>query len=400
MDKSKILLIGIALLVIASKGFSQDSTWVRTYEFGFYSSYDLRNSSTNAVSTHRALNDGFKSLVVSKMNPKAGNISRGIFAFATTYLTMIWSHEFGHSIRAKQVGGTFNIHNFGLPIPYTTADLPANISLENRAIFVTGGFEVNCLNTRKIQSDFLRQNGIWSEDLSFSFANRLMYPIYTTLIVPIDATDRNVWIETAGDPVHYILPVFENYSNNQVFMPDSTVNPELASLYNQAAILGLAFNLLDPQFYRELGATFGNAAKIRKPIFMVGDHITGWTYGTRFNASPLGYELYMQNYIHLNNKQFGLYVRYGQPYKNLGVGISMNDIFTYRNFKTDFLMEMWQQDLYGNGISAEFNGQWKVSKRVGVTFNLGYKTKGYVLGKQLNSGLNLGAGVCFYNDKN
>lgn len=49
------------------------------------------------------------------------------------------------------------------------------------------------------------------------FANRLMYPIYTTLIAPIDPEDPNVWIETAGDLVHYILPVFKNYSNNQVF---------------------------------------------------------------------------------------------------------------------------------------------------------------------------------------
>ena len=27
-------------------------------------------------------------------------------------------------------------------------------------------------------------------------------------------------------------------------------------------------------------------------------------------------------------------------------------------------------------ISAEFNGQWKVSELIGINFNLGYKTKG------------------------
>jgi hypothetical protein len=375
----------------------QDSLWQRTYEFEIYNNYDLRNSSRNAISAYRVLNDGFGSLISSKMKPKAGDITKAVFNFATTYLTMLWSHEFGHSIRARQVGGKFNIHNFALPVPYSTADLPTNISLVDEALFVTAGFEVNYLNVRNLQSRFIRENGIWNEDLALSFANRLMYPVYTAFIVPIDPEERDVWIETAGDPVHYILPVFNNYSNNRVFRPDSTVNPELVRFYNQASIFAFFFQFLDPQFYRELGAAFGSASKIRKPIFMIGDFRNGWTYGTLFNASPLGYELYMQNYIHLDGKQFGLYVKYGRPFKNIGLGLSMNNVIATRKLKSDFLLEIWQQDLFGNGISAEFISQWKISEKIGVNFNLGYKTTGYLLGKQLNSGLNVGAGICIYN---
>ena len=102
-----------------------------------------------------------------------------------------------------------------------------------------------------------------------------MYPIYTTLITPIDPKDATVWIETAGDPVHYILPVFENYSNGAVFMPDSTVNQDLVKLYNQATIFATFFQLLDPQFYREVGAAFGKSSKIRRPIFLIGDFENG-----------------------------------------------------------------------------------------------------------------------------
>lgn len=398
MKRKRTVVIAISLLIFtAANCFGQDSLWVRTYDFGIYNNNDLRNSSENAISTYRVLNDGFSSLVTSKMNPKVGNITKGVFNFATTFLTMLWSHEFGHSLRARQVGGKFNIHNFNVPVPYTTADLPEDISLTDEALFSAAGFEVNYLNVRALQSQFVRQNGLWNEDLSFSFVNRLMYPIYTTLIVPINPKEPNVWIETAGDPVHYILPVFENYSNNQVFMPDSTVNPELVKLYNQATFFAAFFQLLDPQFYREVGAAFGKSSKTRRPIFMIGGYSNGWTYGTLFNASPLGYELYMQNYIHLKDKQYGLYVKYGRPFKNMGLGFSMNDAITYRNFKSDFLLEIWQQDLFGNGISAEFNGQLQVSDLIGINFNLGYKTNGYLLGKQLDSGLNLGAGICIYN---
>ncbi|MDH5598058.1 MAG: hypothetical protein OEY34_02975 [Cyclobacteriaceae bacterium] len=390
-------LLLITLLLSTLRGFGQDSLWQRTYDFGIYNNFDLRNSSKNAISTHRVLNDGFDKLFASKMNPKAGNISKGIFGFATTYLAMLWSHEFGHSLRAKQVGGQFNIHNFKLPVPYTTVDLPANISLTDEAIFVTAGFEVNYLNIRNLQSQFVRQNGLWNEDLGLSFANRLMYTIYTSMIVPVDPREKNVWIETAGDPVHYILPVFKNYSNNKVFLADSTVNPELVSFYNQARNFGLLFQLLDPNFYREVGATFGNATKIRRPVFLLGDYHNGWTYGTLFNASPLGYELYMQNYIHLKDKQYGLYIKYGRPFKNIGIGLSMNDILSFNKFQSDLLVEMWQQDLFGNGLSAELISRYKMNDSLGLNFHVGYKSAGYVLGKQLNSGMNVGGGIAIYS---
>lgn len=398
MKKILTIVLLIFLISTGSEVVAQDSLWQRKYEFGMFNNYDLRNSSQNMISTHRLLNDGFDDLLASRMNPKTANITKGIFGFATTYLGMLWSHEFGHYIRAKQVGGTFNIHNFGLPIPYTTADLPTDISLPDEAIFVTAGFEVNYLNIRNIQSQFIRQNGIANTDLAFSFANRLMHPIYTTLIVPINAEDKEVWIETAGDPVHYILPVFKNYSDGQVFMQDSTVNPDLVRFYDQASLLAQLFPLLDPQFYREVMAAFGSSKKTRRPVFLFGDHSNGWTYGTLFNASPLGYELYLQNYIHLKDKQYGVYLKYGRPFKNIGLGLTMNNIVHTTNFQTDLIVDLWQQDIFGNGVSAEIVNRWRISDKFGLNVNLGYKTEGYVLGKQLKSGFNLGLGFCYYRN--
>jgi hypothetical protein len=395
MKGIKTLLILFSLIALAGTSYGQDSLWQRTYEFGVYNNYDLRNSSVNAISTYRVLNDGFTSLVSSKMKPNTGSVAKGAFSFATTYLTMLWSHEFGHSLRAEQVGGSFNIHDFGLPVPYTTADLPEDISMTNEAIFVTAGFEVNYLTVRNLQSQFVRQNGLHNEDLSFAFANRLMYPIYTSLVVPIDPKDKEVWIETAGDPVHYILPVFEKYSDGTVFMPDSSVNPNLVSFYNEATILATFFQLLDPQFYREVGASFGSASKVRRPIFLIGDYKNGWTYGTLFNASPLGYELYMQNYIHMAGEQFGVYFKYGRPFENLGLGLSMNDIIDTKQIRTDLIAEVWQQDLFGDGVSVESRTRLTLTQQIGLTLNVGYKTEGYVLGKQLRAGANLGLGLTF-----
>jgi len=393
--KRLAILITVFLLTGNGAGIAQDSLWTRKYQLSIYNQNDLRISSNNAITTQRIMLDVFRKGVTSKMNKTWGNVTYGLYSFATTYLTMIWSHEFGHSLRANQVGGQFKIHNVNLPIPYTTMHLPDSINLENTALSVTGGFEVNYLNVRTIQRDFILQNGIYNEDLSFAFANRLMYPLYTTVIVPINPNEKDVWVHTAGDPVHIVLPVFKNYSNNQVFLQDSVVNPDLAKFYGQSAMLATFFNLLDPQFYREVGAAFGKN-KIRKPIFLLGNHHTGWTYGTLFSMSPLGYELYLNNYIHVKGNKFSLYLKYGNPYRNRGLGMSWNEIELYRNMNLSVCMDAWDQDIYGRGLSGEVSMDWRFSKYMGMNITAGYKSKGFVLGKQTDAGFNAGLSVVYF----
>lgn len=325
-----------------------------------------------------------------------GNISYGVFSFATTYMTLVMSHEFGHTLRADQVGGQFKIHNLSLPIPYTTMHLPDDINLVDEALSVTGGFEVNSLNARTIQRDFIRRGGLGNASLGFAFVNRIMFPLYTSVIVPIDPEEPDVWINTAGDPVHVVLPVFKNYSNGKIFLADSTVNPDLVDFYNRTAMLGSLFNLLDPHFYKEAAAAFGNITLIRTPRFLIGDHENGWTYGTLFNTSPLGYELYMNNYIHLDGNQFSLYVKYGSPFKNNGLGLAWNNIMENEKMIVSASFETWDQDIFGSGVSGELSMDMKFSEQLGVFVNAGYKTEGYVLGKQLDDGLNLGLGLLYY----
>ena len=116
-------------MLLSSTGivFGQDSLWTRDYEISIYNQYDLRNSSDNGITAHRMLHDIYRKEVKPRMKKKMGNITYDIYSFAATYMTMIWSHEFGHSLRAKQIGGYFKIHNAKLPIPYTTMHLPDGV---------------------------------------------------------------------------------------------------------------------------------------------------------------------------------------------------------------------------------------------------------------------------------
>ena len=393
MKQQLIWTIVFSLLGTAAMGEPTDPQEKTSYTFGIYSNHDLRNSSTNMMSIHRMGHDAFDTYLRPAMSEKLGNIAFNVFSFSATYMSLVWSHEFGHSLRADQVGGHFNIHDAGLPIPYTTMTLPDSINLVDESLSVTAGFEVNNLNTRSTQREFIRNNGMRNVDLAFAFANRLMFPLYTTVIVPIDPEDPDVWINTAGDPVHVVLPVFKNYADGQVFMDDGTVNPDLVDFYGQAAMLGTYFNLLDPQFYKEAAASFGKADVDRQPVWLIGDEETGWTYGTLFNVSPLGYELYMNNYINYGGKQWSVYFKTGRPFKNNGVGLVWNEIISAGKMSMDATLEAWDQDIFGSGFAAEVETVMGINERMGLVINTGYKTEGYVLGKQVPAGLNLGLGV-------
>ncbi len=392
----KVVLLGAFLLAFVSLS-AQDSLWHRTYQFGVYNQYDLRNSSTNGIAMHRVISDAFRKELKPLMGEKLGNISYGVFNFATTFFQVVWTHEFGHSLRAKQVGGYFKIHDAAIPVPYTTMHLPSDINLVNEALAVTGGFEVNFLTIRTLQREFIAQNGIYNEDLGLSFAHRIFYPLYTSLIVPIDPKDPEVWMNTPGDPANITLLVFKNYSNDQVFLPtDSSVNPDLVKFYQQSAIFGSFFSLLDPQFYREVGGSFGNGSKTRRPIFLIGDHFTGWTYGTLFNVSPLGYELYLNNYLHVKGNMFTFYLKYGNPYKNQGLGLGWQNILDRPKLQLSSYIDIWNQDIFGAGVACEAALDYRIMEKLGLHLDLGYKTEGYVLGKQIDQGLNVGFGLRYY----
>ena len=162
--KNSCITILLFLMVISLNITAQEQTWPRDYTIGVYNQYDLRNSSENGIATHRILSDVFRNELNLNLEKTSGKVTYGTLNFASTFFVLVWSHEFGHSLRAKQVGGNFKIHNASIPVPYTTMHLPEDISLVNEALAVTGGFEVNYLPVRSLQQQFITQNGIYNEE--------------------------------------------------------------------------------------------------------------------------------------------------------------------------------------------------------------------------------------------
>lgn len=392
---SKLLMFVLALFTLEltfgqqlekSKIKDTATNYYRYYEFGGAPNYDLNNVAINGLTAYKLSQDAFTYGIRPCLPKKVGKVAAGIWSFSTTFLAMIWSHEFGHSMRARQIRGQFNIHNFAVPFPYATMDLPADASFMDRAISVTGGFEVNYMTSKIIQDDFYAYNGLHNDQLALGFAHRMMYPIYVSFVAPQDPKKKETWIETAGDPVHYTMPVWQEFSDNEVFNADSTVNNSLVQFYGQSALFSTFWNLLDPMFYKEAAALAGDVVHGKKPWYIVNRENIKWTYGTMFNTSPLGYELFLNNYVKVKEYLWVLRLKFGRPFDNNSVVVESPNLIKNKWLILGGYVEYWNQDRYGQGMMISSKANFMLKEKVGLVTQIGYKTKGYSLGRNIDQG--------------
>ncbi|MEM8522991.1 MAG: hypothetical protein AAGG68_00035 [Bacteroidota bacterium] len=381
------LFFCISSLAYGQKNKEDTTSFHQYYELNLSAKDNLHSAATNGLTAYKGLQNALLYGLEPALPEKLGGAVSGIVGFGITYYAMLYSHEFGHVIRTKNAGGKFKFHNHNLPFPYTTLTLPEDVSLIDEAISVTGGFEVNYLAARRIQNDFMEYNGAYNTELGLYFAHRMMLPIYTTLVTPVDPKDPNTWIETAGDPVHIVHPIWEMYNDGKVFESDGTVTEGLVNFYNQLNILGTFWNLTDPTFLKSLTSLFKSPKEGQRPWYIIGDQENGWTYGTSFNTSPLGYELYLHQYVKHNSKLYQLTVKTGEPFKNNSINLYSPNFFQNDKFKIGAELEVFDQAFFGTGFHASGELTVALGKQIKARLQTGYKTEGYVLGRQLDSGL-------------
>ncbi len=359
----------------------------RDYHYMIAPNYDLYNSSINIRTTGKLLHDAFTRGIGPQIkNKTVRNISEGVWSFGTIFYTMLMGHEFGHMLRARQADGRFTIQKFSFPVIYGKMDLPADHSLEENILSVAGGFEVNYLMVKDIQMDLYKHDKLYNDELSLSFTNRLMYPVYFSLIAPVDPEKSETWINTMGDPVHWIKPIWER-SGDSIVESDGSVNPDLSRFYKQAALASLLWNLADMNFYSEVAASFGDNLQGKKAKYLIGNHTTGWGYGTFFNTSVLGAELHMINYCRFKEKLYTVQVKYGFPFRNIGVGIGAYDVLAQQSkINFDVMLDVWDQAFYNEGFALTVNTNYKLGDHFDLVVQSGYKTEGYLIGRIVRPG--------------
>ena len=357
---------------------------------------DIGNAVHNSRTTSKLMFDCYYRFIAPGIDSQFLRECLGaVWSFTTTWFSTMASHEFGHFFRANEVGATFWIEALGFPGPRGNILFSDNKTKEDELNFVTGGIEVNTLFAMGVQEDWYRHNGLYNDELFVTVFHKIVFPAYA---FSVDAANPNNWRDdnqneiALGDVASTARLVFER-QGKAVVLPDGTVNPELVSYYSWTQWASLLTLLLDFNTYSEVSALFSGETNGKKAPWLFGDSTWGYSYGIFSSISQLGTDIYLHNYLALNKQSLLVYLRYGFPLKNYGMGITVRDITIANSLAMDVSAHLWTQEYCSFGGAIEgtifinFTPNWALAV-------LGrWKSPGYMLGLPLCEGLSLMVGI-------
>ncbi|MFC1539837.1 hypothetical protein ACFL6H_10475 [Candidatus Latescibacterota bacterium] len=338
------------------------------YRFLFGPANELEPIAEAGTSLNTIFHDIYFKKLASHVPKKAAPYTETAWSVFWTYTFSLWPHEFGHWARANQAGGDFVIKGYNFPFPKAEMRLPLNMAPEYQSLSIVGGFEINTLMKRNAHTRFYRDGYAHAYELIHAFIQEVYYPFYAFVVTPADPVAPSTWTDTRGDPVESTLSVFKKHTGREPIRPDGTVDPKLVDLYRETIYMNLVWTLLDPMLYESAKAFRADMSTDygRMEARMFGGDRIAWIYGTEFNASPLGYELYFNNYLKLNGKLHILYLKTGRPYNNNGIGIEVPALYKRKNLTLGASLDYWNQDIYGSGGAVSLGASYRLYKGFGL----------------------------------
>ncbi len=388
-----ILVTAIALSCLA---YGQSESY-REYSFLFGSPEELEPVAAAGTSLNKMFQDiyfrGFGPRLPERVQPFV-EVGWSVY---WTYFFSLWPHEFGHWARARQVGGDFLIHSVGFPFPEAEMSLPADLGPEEGILPSIGGHEINSLMLQQAQFDFYNRDYAYADELIHAFIQEVYFPFYAFVIAPSDPFDSLTWVDTRGDPVESTLSVFENLTGRAPVDTAGWVDPLLSAYYRETIYLSLLWAMLDPFLYQSLeafGADLNEDHGLMRPQ-MLGNEKLSWYYGTQFNQSPLGYELYFTNYLRMWQKFAAIYFKFGKPFENNGIGIRVPDLIETRNITVGVACDLWDQAIYDIGTAVSVDIRYQSKMGLGLILKGSWKDDGYLIGRRLEESTTFFAGFSY-----
>ena len=391
-------VVCMTILFLSVVQANEERPHQRDYTFVIAPSYEMDLVSVNSWSLNRLVQDTYTKGIAPLIKNESARFWLGEgWGVFWTYMHIIWPHEFGHWIRGKQGAGDFIFHNAALPFPYTTVQLPEDATLEDEIIISIGGFELNSLMANQTANEFYEKRYSYADSMINGLVHKVFFPLYGLAIFPADPEKSDTWENTRGDPVHFVLPTYKRYTGRPALKDDGTVDETLVSFYREATYLSLIWNLLDPFLYQSASAISEDdkLTPFSAGPRIFGDYSLGWIYGTLFNPSPLGYELYLNNYVYLKDRLYILSLKHGRPFKNNSIGLRIPNLYSGNKFSINTELELWDQDIYGVGVAVGSTVKYDYSNYLGVFAKAEWKDRGYQLAKRIQRSATAFIGIIY-----
>jgi hypothetical protein len=397
--RSVMWLLCCVSLVSAGMVDSVSTGFFREYRLLLGHPEEMEVIANTGVTLNKVMSDLYFKGFGPKLPAKVGKITEVAWSVFWTFSTSLWPHEFGHWARARQTGGDFIFTGFTFPFPTARMEFPAAYKTpEDATLPSIGGFEINSLMRRQAHDDFYRNRFAHSDELVHSFIQEVYYPFYAFVVAFADVDNPYTWTNTRGDPVEGALSVYRTFTGREALRSDSTVDPDLIRQYRESVYMSVLWTALDPMLYisaKAFNKNMKDNSGLMRPWMLFSRSDIGWTWGTSFNPSPLGYELYFTNYLRLEDRLYSLYIKGGRPYKNIGAGFSVPDLVSVGKFSLGSSCDFWMQDVYGKGLAASLLSEFRLSRNSGLLVKAGWKERGYVMGRNSKeSALLMGGGFC------
>lgn len=394
----RLLLVTISFFVCMNAYASSQTEPPKEYQLALGAPTELQTIATTGVLLNSLGYDLYQNGVYPYLPDNVNRYLEPLWSAFWTFNMTMWPHDGGHWARAQQAGGDFIIDEYRFPFPVSRMVELKNASKAQETLTSAGGFEINTLMQWQTRYSYYKNDYAYADSLVHSFIQTLFFPLYSVAIAYADPDDPKTWTDTYGDPTEYTLLVYKHKTGREALDANGKVDTELAGLYREVFWTNLLWTLLDPMFYdsaRAFAIDTNKEPRYLRPKWF-GTPSYSWQYGTYFNPSPLGYELYLFNYFRIKQELFTTYLRWGRPFKNRGLGLSIPEILQLGKLSADSRLEAWNQDIFGSGISAALELRYKFSRHFHCSLDISWKEKGYIPGRELDQSTRILGKLYFY----
>lgn len=358
----------------------------------------LKNSQDAGTNVALSLINGLA--YISDKNDWNENILQRLLTGYATYFVALWNHEIsGHGLRAKEFGQKISHFTMdGLFSAATHLEHKFQLHQQKRGIINIAGLEANHVLLQKILNNLVdnRQfiDPVTASAYVFSSQNQLFYTL---------STKEN----RKGDDIkEYVTQMEKIYGKKSVTLKKVKL---LAYL-----------DLLDPMLFASL-YSFGSGNDVKLPILKITDNL-GIMPSVKLILTPYGVlEKRLVMYIDTDytgikasfgfgketktnqplpvqlkasNNNTGIFTNPSGPIKNNNTyygELVINKVIAFDQLNVGVTLAGWKQpELFVNdpynakikqGGMIVLNSQYSVNNALKISCDLGYKSKGYVLGQ-------------------